>query len=88
MTAKKKIQLTENFEYMPDLTLKGNATHLTENDIHSALNGLELGDATFLTLDVLAQGTKSCESGPTSRGWADVNLVLMDRACKMLVQGC
>ena len=59
-----------------------------ENGIHIVLNGLELGDTAFLTLDVLAQSTKRCESGPTIGGWADVNLVLMDWACKMLVQGC
>ena len=51
------------------------------------LNGLELGNTTFLALNVLAQGAKSREPGPASRGWADVNLVLMDRARKMLVQG-
>ena len=50
-------------------------------------NDLELGNTTFLAINVLAQGAKSCESGPARRGWADVNLVLMDRARKMLVQG-
>ena len=69
-------------------TLKGKATHLTEKAVHSVPNGLELGNTTFLALNVLAQSTESRESGPTSRGWADVNLVHMDRACKMPVQGC
>ena len=68
-------------------TLKGKATHLSEEAVHGVLNGLELGNTTLLALNVLAQGAKSCESGPASRGWADVNLVLMDRARKMLVQG-
>jgi hypothetical protein len=73
---------------MPLITLKGNATHLAKKTVHCVLNDLELGNTTFLTLNVLAQSTKSCESGTTSRGWADVNLVLMDRARKMLIQGC
>ena len=70
------------------MPLIGKATHLTEEAVHSVLNDLKLGNTAFLALNVLAQSTKSCESGTTSRGWADVNLVLMDRACKMLVQGC
>ena len=74
--------------YAINLTLKSEATHLTEYAVHSMLNGLELGNTTFLALNMLAQSTQSCESGPTSRGWTDVNLVLMDRAWKMLVQGC
>ena len=49
------------------------------------LNGLELGNAAFLALNVLEQSTKIFVSGRTSRAWANVNLVLMHRACEMLV---
>ena len=66
---------------------KGKATHLTEDTVHSVLNSLEHGNTTLLTFDVLTQSTKSCEPIPTGGARADVDLGLMDRASKMLVQG-
>ena len=52
------------------------------------MNNPELGNPTFLALNVLAQATQSREPSPTSRGRADVNPVLMGRASKMLIQCC
>jgi len=51
------------------------------------LNTLEHGNTTLVTLDMLAQSTKSCKPSPTGRTWADVELGLMDRASEMLIQG-
>ena len=67
--------------------LQGKATHSTENALHSMLNGLELGNTASLALNVLAQSTKSCEPDPTSRGRADIDFILVDRASKVLIQG-
>ena len=79
--------IRKTLETKVDEVSKGKATHLTEDAVHSLLNGAELGNTTLLTFDMLTQSTKSCKPSPTGRAWADVDLGLVSRASKMLVQG-
>jgi hypothetical protein len=70
------------------LALHRQATHAAHNIIHSVLHLLEPPYTTPLTLNVLTQRAKSRELRTAGAKRAKIDLRLMPRASKVLIQRC